>query len=180
MSAGNGSGWLSGFGDWGVQDSNLRRHSHLIYSQAPLTARETPLFLAVDLLGWGTRCCRPVAWLPQGFDHPADQTPHQPGKPIGKGRLPASVSQFGRPGPPRDGKQAASAWNGPVRRTQTSIQSQPPGARSERPCFSPIGSPSDQWSARAILRRKNRSAGVSEPFRRKRSELAAGVEPATT
>ena len=41
--AGNWSGWLSGFGDWGVQDSNLRRHSHLIYSQAPLTARETPL-----------------------------------------------------------------------------------------------------------------------------------------
>ena len=28
---------------WGVQDSNLRRQSHLIYSQAPLTARETPL-----------------------------------------------------------------------------------------------------------------------------------------
>ena len=29
--------------DWGVQDSNLRRHSHQIYSLTPLTARETPL-----------------------------------------------------------------------------------------------------------------------------------------
>lgn len=28
---------------WEVQDSNLRRQSHLIYSQAPLTARETSL-----------------------------------------------------------------------------------------------------------------------------------------
>ena len=28
---------------WGVQDSNLRRQSHQIYSLAPLTARETPL-----------------------------------------------------------------------------------------------------------------------------------------
>jgi hypothetical protein len=30
--------------NWGVQDSNLRRHSHQIYSLAPLTARETPRF----------------------------------------------------------------------------------------------------------------------------------------
>ena len=30
---------------WGVQDSNLRRHSHQIYSLTPLTARETPLRL---------------------------------------------------------------------------------------------------------------------------------------
>ena len=29
--------------EWGVQDSNLRRHSHQIYSLTPLTARETPL-----------------------------------------------------------------------------------------------------------------------------------------
>jgi hypothetical protein len=29
---------------WGVQDSNLRRQSHQIYSLAPLTARETPLY----------------------------------------------------------------------------------------------------------------------------------------
>ena len=28
---------------WGVQDSNLRRHCHQIYSLTPLTARETPL-----------------------------------------------------------------------------------------------------------------------------------------
>jgi hypothetical protein len=28
---------------WGVKDLNLRRHSHQIYSLAPLTARETPL-----------------------------------------------------------------------------------------------------------------------------------------
>ena len=27
---------------WGVQDSNLRRLSHQIYSLTPLTARETP------------------------------------------------------------------------------------------------------------------------------------------
>ena len=27
---------------WGVQDSNLRRHCHQIYSLTPLTARETP------------------------------------------------------------------------------------------------------------------------------------------
>ncbi len=27
---------------WGVQDSNLRRHGHQIYSLTPLTARETP------------------------------------------------------------------------------------------------------------------------------------------
>ena len=34
--------------DWGVQDSNLRRHSHQIYSLTPLTTRETlrPRFLA--------------------------------------------------------------------------------------------------------------------------------------
>ena len=30
---------------WGVQDSNLRRHRHQIYSLTPLTARETPLHL---------------------------------------------------------------------------------------------------------------------------------------
>ena len=35
-------GWIVLDG-WGVQDSNLRRQCHLIYSQAPLTARETPL-----------------------------------------------------------------------------------------------------------------------------------------
>jgi len=29
--------------DWGVQDSNLRRQCHQIYSLTPLTARETPL-----------------------------------------------------------------------------------------------------------------------------------------
>ena len=28
--------------NWGVQDSNLRRHCHQIYSLTPLTARETP------------------------------------------------------------------------------------------------------------------------------------------
>lgn len=30
-------------GKWGVQDSNLRRQCHQIYSLTPLTARETPL-----------------------------------------------------------------------------------------------------------------------------------------
>ena len=28
---------------WGVKDSNLRRHCHQIYSLTPLTTRETPL-----------------------------------------------------------------------------------------------------------------------------------------
>jgi hypothetical protein len=31
------------FFQWGVKDSNLRRHCHQIYSLTPLTARETPL-----------------------------------------------------------------------------------------------------------------------------------------
>jgi hypothetical protein len=31
--------------DWGVQDSNLRRQCHQIYSLTPLTARETPLWV---------------------------------------------------------------------------------------------------------------------------------------
>ena len=29
---------------WGVQDLNLRRHCHQIYSLTPLTTRETPLY----------------------------------------------------------------------------------------------------------------------------------------
>lgn len=37
-------GWLDRLTRWGVQDSNLRRQSHQIYSLTPLTARETPLF----------------------------------------------------------------------------------------------------------------------------------------
>ncbi len=37
--------WISSFdiSQWGVKDSNLRRHCHQIYSLTPLTARETPL-----------------------------------------------------------------------------------------------------------------------------------------
>ena len=35
----------SRFLNWGVQDSNLRRQCHQIYSLTPLTARETPLSL---------------------------------------------------------------------------------------------------------------------------------------
>ena len=37
---------------WGVQDSNLRRHCHQIYSLTPLTARETPLhFTTANYIG---------------------------------------------------------------------------------------------------------------------------------
>ena len=32
---------------WGVQDSNLRRRCHQIYSLTPLTARETPLHMCL-------------------------------------------------------------------------------------------------------------------------------------
>ena len=35
---------------WGVQDSNLRRHCHQIYSLTPLTARETPRRPLPDVL----------------------------------------------------------------------------------------------------------------------------------
>ena len=34
---------------WGVQDSNLRRHCHQIYSLTPLTARETPQTILIVL-----------------------------------------------------------------------------------------------------------------------------------
>ena len=48
--------------DWGVQDSNLRRHSHQIYSLTPLTARETPLVVFGGLLL--VRLRSRVGWRP--------------------------------------------------------------------------------------------------------------------
>ena len=42
LSSGSASHGANPGGEWGVQDSNLRRHCHQIYSLTPLTARETP------------------------------------------------------------------------------------------------------------------------------------------
>jgi hypothetical protein len=39
------------FVQWGVKDSNLRRHCHQIYSLTPLTTRETPLAQPLSELG---------------------------------------------------------------------------------------------------------------------------------
>ena len=43
---------------WGVQDSNLRRHCHQIYSLTPLTARETP----------PDPSCSSIPWVVSQFD----------------------------------------------------------------------------------------------------------------
>ena len=62
---------------WGVQDSNLRRQSHLIYSQAPLTARETPP-------GIGVWVCRMVIRFSLASD--AGHRDDQPARGDGPGR----------------------------------------------------------------------------------------------
>ncbi len=98
--------WWTDWLEWGVQDSNLRRHSHLIYSQAPLTARETPLICSLV----SGRVC----WY-------------------GGGRW--CLSHVGRQAFPRDGKQTASVCSGRAGRARPSFHSVPPGARPDQARF---------------------------------------------
>ena len=59
---------------WGVQDSNLRRRCHQIYSLTPLTARETPrLRFNLHLPASSS----PAGSLPQAYPYRMDTTSEQ-------------------------------------------------------------------------------------------------------